>query len=167
MSNEDMFGFFPITEAATQHAGFVACELAHEFSEVSSSYGDGVKSITATLILTDPQGLGTQQEDTVPEFLQGLRRVEVHGITVDIEDELVFAIRPEFTALVGAVDRAKVASAIVSALFDVHTQLCNLSIPNFDIRRFLSDLESFFSRIGQGSDYELAGSATDAGAHHE
>lgn len=145
MSKADLFGFFPVTETSTQHAGFVACELAEEFSNAASSYGDGVKTITVSLMLTDPRTLGRKHKDTTPEYISGLRRVEAHGITMDIEDALTFSLRPAFDAVLGAVDRAAVASAIASAMLDIHSQLSGMSIPDFDMQRFLSDVESFFA----------------------
>lgn len=148
MSNVDLFGFFPVTESSTLQAATIACELAHEFSRVASSYGDGVKSITATLILTDPTGLGVSHKDQQPEFHRGLRRIEALGTVIELEDELEFTIRPSFSTINGVSDRAIVANAIASALLDVHSQLATMDIPCFDMSSFLSDIETFFTKFG-------------------
>lgn len=160
MRNVDLFGFFPVSESCTQKAATIACELAHEYSRAASDYGDGVKIITATLILTDPQGLGVNHKEKPPEFHPGLRRIEALGTVVELEDELEFSIRPEFSAVDGVRDRAIVANAIASALIDVHSQLTSMDILRFNMRIFLSEIETFFTKVGQVRNGETTGSTT-------
>lgn len=149
MKHVDLFGFFPITEDGTQKAATIACDLAHEFSRTASDYGDGVKSITATLILTNPHDLGVHHKETQPEFHPGLRKIEAFGTMVELEDELEFSIRPEFCDINGATNKAIVANAIASALIDVHPQLVNMDIPRFDMKSFLSEIENFFTKAAE------------------
>lgn len=144
-----LFGFFPITESSTQQVAPIARELAHEFSRTASNFGEGVKSIAATLILTDPHGLGAHHKEKRPKFHPGLRRIEAFGTVIELEDELEFSVRPAFSAIDGVGDRSTVANAIASALIDVHPQLTRMSIPRFDMRRFLSEFETFFANAGQ------------------
>lgn len=160
MKHVDLFGFFPITEDGTQKAATIACNLAQEFSRTASDYGDGVKSITTTLILTNPQDLGVNHKEKQPEFHPGLRRIEAFGTVVELEDELEFTIRPEFSDIDGATNRAVVANAIASALIDVHPQLANMDIPRFDVKSFLAEIENFFAKVGQVSKGETGGSTT-------
>jgi shikimate kinase len=152
MRKMDLFGFYPITEETTQGAATIACELAHEFSCSASNYGDGVKSITATLILTDPNCLGAQHQEKRPKFNPGLRRIAAFGTVVELEDELEFSIRPEFTTVNGVSSRSIIANAIASALMDVHSQLESVDIAQFDMRRFLSEIETFFASVGQSGE---------------
>ena len=147
MKKVDLFGFFPIAEVSTQGAATVACDLAHRFSRSASNYGDGVKSITATLILTDPSGLGEQHKEERPKFYPGLRKVEAFGTPVELEDELEFSLRPEFASVSGINGEVEIARAIASALFDIHEQLRDFPVPNFDINAFLSALETFFATV--------------------
>lgn len=147
MKNSDLFGFFPITEESTQSAAVVACDLAHRFSRKALNFGDGVKSITATLILTNPSELGLEHKERRPTFHPGLRKIEAFGTLVELEDELEFSLRPEFSSVSGISGEVEIARAIASALFDVHEQLRNFPVPNFDMNAFLSELETFFSTV--------------------
>ncbi len=145
----DVFGFFPITEDGTQDGARIACELAHEFSRTASDFGGGVKSITVTLILTNPQDLGTNHKDKRPVFHPGIRRIEALGTVVKLEDELEFSIRPDFAAVNGVNNKTDIANAIASALMEVHSQLARTDIPSFDMKCFLSEIGLFFSSEGR------------------
>ncbi len=149
MRNLDFFGFFPVTEASTREVGTIAGKLAHEFSSTASGFGDGVKSISATLLLTNPRGLGRNHRLNRPVFHPGLRKIEAFGMDVELEDELEFSLRPEFSAVQWASDKAAISNAIASAITDVRDELEEMAITDFDMRTFLSEFEAFFTSHGR------------------
>ena len=140
----DFFGFFPITQSDTRDAGAFASDLARAFSEYASDYGTGVKSITVRLILTDPDDLGRGHKLTKPRFFPGTRIVRAHGVEVQLEDELEFSLRPAFSDVKNAQSSTEVSLAIADAIEQVRPDLKRMRIPDFDMERFLADIETFF-----------------------
>ncbi|MEM8684794.1 MAG: hypothetical protein AAGF72_15280 [Pseudomonadota bacterium] len=142
-NNTDLLGFFCVVEQRTQEVVELADELAHEFSSKALDFGKGVKKVTATLILTDPQGLGEWHKLTPPKFYPGLRCLDYMGLVVEVEDALEFCIRPEFKVILRSRSKSEVAKAIASALMDANAELRGVDIPNFDMSLFLSELGAF------------------------
>lgn len=146
------FGFFVVTEPATSHVAPLAGELAKAFSLKATPllYGDGVKSITATVIATDPEGLGHRHKVKAPKFSGGVRTIKAHGLTAVIEDSLDVALRPDFAALAGARSSSEVAGAIAPCLPSLRATLCKLWLQRFDKDKFFSDLEQFLKNWAKG-----------------
>jgi hypothetical protein len=140
----DLFGFFPLTEARTQHAAVLAGRLAKAFSMGASAYGDGVKSITATLILTDPDGLGRNHRVKRPRYRPGTREITGHGVTVRLEDELEFSIRPVFSDICGVTTEAELAAALVPAIAAINRIWRGLKSHNSACVCFFRNLRAFY-----------------------
>jgi hypothetical protein len=149
------FGFFPVTEPDTSHIGPLAYTLAQAFSAsvTAGKYGTGVKNITATLILTDPEGLGKAHKVRRPKYSAGVRTIKAHGITVSTENALEFGVRPLFADVRNARTESEVATALLPAVGQIRSALQMLEIPDFDKDLFLIDLESFLERAKTGGVY--------------
>ena len=158
MRNADYFGFFCVTEQRTQEVAAIAAELGQEYSSEASDFGGGVKMITATLVLTDPRGLGEWHKPEPPKFYPGFRRLEDMGFVVEVEDVLEFSLRPEFDAVAKASSKPEVANAIAAGFIDAHSSLQDLCIPHFDMNAFLSEIGAFFTAAGQS-----VGEVSDSG----
>lgn len=142
----DFFGYFTVYEPQTSHLAVHAGTLGRAFSSAAGTYGNGVKSVTAELILTDPSGLGRLHKTRRARFSPGTRILKGHGLTVKVEDTLEFSIRPSFETISTAANEKDLAAAIVPALALVAPELLKLRVPDFDMQRFLSDLEVFLRR---------------------
>jgi hypothetical protein len=155
LSPKEFFTFFVIGEPDTVHLGELAHKLAHAFSASvqPTCYGQGVKSITATLVLSDPEGLGKLHKLKRPRYTAGRQTIKAHGIVVSTEDTLEFGLRPTFDGVRNARSESQLACAIVPALTQAGPNLRALKVPDFDIDRFLSDLIAFFERAGQQGVY--------------
>lgn len=142
------FGFFPITEPETSHVGPLVHTLGQAFSGSvqAEKYGTGVKSITATLILTDPDGLGRAHKLRRPKYSAGVQTIKAHGITLSTENTLEFGLRPVFADVRNVRTESEAAPALLPAIDQVKSALQNLDIPDFDQDRFLADLGAFLQR---------------------
>jgi hypothetical protein len=138
----DFFGFFLMTEPATEHLVSCANALGHPFSSQAPAYGPGVKAITATLVLSRAAP-GRRSRQTKPRYSPGVREIKAHGLTARVEDTLEFSIRPPFDQLLRASSEAELAAALLPALKELAPSLLELRIPEFDGQRFIADLESF------------------------
>jgi len=150
---KEFFGFFSITEPDTSHVGQLVRMLGQQFSASvqAEKYGTGVKNITATLILTDPEGLGRAHRLKRPKYSAGIRTLKAHGITVSVEDTLEFGLRPDFAEIRNVRTESELAAALLLAIDQAKSALSRLDIPNFDKDLFLADLKGFLERTkGRG-----------------
>ena len=145
---KSFFGFSSLTQSETRHLSPLAQKLARDFSTSiePKAYGEGVKSITATLVLTDPEGMGRLHKTKRPRYLSGKRTIKAHGVVVSIEDALEFTLRPSYGALGGVRSESQLACIILPELQRVKLGLVQLSIPNFSLDAFLTDLAAFLGR---------------------
>jgi hypothetical protein len=139
----NFFGFFLVTEQATSHVVPFANTLEDAFSRKVGSYGNGVKTITVKLQLTDTVVDKRWQRRNKPKYLAGVREIKGHGLTARIEDALEFTVRPEFESVVNASSEAELAKALLPALKEVEPSVVDLKVPDFDSRKFLQDLATF------------------------
>lgn len=148
LSPQAFFGFFPITEPDTSHLGSLFHTLGQAFSESvqAGKYGTGVKNITATLILTDPDGLGRAHKLRRPKYSAGVQTIKAHGITVSTENTLEFGLIPVFADVRNVRNESEAAAALLPAIDQVKSALHNLDIPDFDQDLFLADLAAFLER---------------------
>jgi hypothetical protein len=139
------FGFFPVTEPDTSRVGPLAYTLGQAFSASvqAQKYGTGVKNITVTLILTDPEGLGRAHKVKRPKYSAGVQTIRAHGVTVSTENTLEFGLRPLFADVRNARTESEVAAALLPAIAQVKPGLQKLKVPDFDKHLFLADLENF------------------------
>jgi hypothetical protein len=147
------FGFFLVTERATSHVVPFANALENAFSSKAGSYGNGVKTITVKLQLTDTLVDQSWQRRNKPKYLAGVRQTKGHGLTVRIEDALEFTVRPEFESVVNASNEAELAKALLPALKEVEPSVIDLRVPNFDSQKFLGDLEAFLETAASRGAY--------------
>lgn len=139
------FGFFPITEPDTNHIGPLVHRLGQAFSVsvLAEKYGTGVKNITATLILNDPEGLGRAHKLKHPKYCAGVRTIKAHGMTVLTENTLEFELRLAFADVGNVRTEAEAAAALLLAVGQVKSALQKLDVPDFNKELFLAGLEGF------------------------
>lgn len=144
----NLFGFSAFTQPETSHISSLAHGLADAFliSISSKEYGDGVKQITANLVLTDPNGTGRLHKVKRARYLPGKRTIKAHGLVVSIENVLEFTLRPSYAALCHVRTEAQLACAILPEVELAKSDLVRLSIPDFDLDMFLSDFAVFLER---------------------
>lgn len=149
------FGVFPVTEPDTSHIAPLAYTLGQAFSASveAEKYGTGVKNITATLILTDPEGLGRAHKVRRPKYTAGVQTIRAHGLTVSTENSLEFGVRPVFADVRNARTESEVAAALLPAIGQIESALQALVVPDFDKDLFLTDLKSFLKRAKTGGVY--------------
>lgn len=149
------FGVFPVTEPDTSHIAPFAYTLGQAFSASvkAEKYGTGVKNITATLILTDPEGLGRAHKVRRPKYTAGVQTIRAHGLTVSTENSLEFGVRPVFADVRNARTESEVAAALLPAIGQIESALQALVVPDFDKDLFLTDLKSFLKRAKTGGVY--------------
>ena len=123
MTPKEFFGFFSMTEPDTCHVGPLAHNLGHAFSASvrAERYGAGVKSITAALILTDPDGLGRAHKVKRARYSAGIRTIKAHGITVSTEDALEFDLRPHFAEVHNVRTESDLAGALLSSIDQIRS----------------------------------------------
>jgi hypothetical protein len=63
---------------------------------------------------------------------------------------LEFTLRPSFDAVCEAATEEELAGAILPTIGQIEPELEKHSIPDFDSKHFVSDLEGFFRRVAKG-----------------
>ncbi len=107
-------------------------------------YGSGVKSISVGIILKDPEH-GQRFPIRKPVYKPGKWKSKT--LPLEFEDTLEFDIKPPIEEVKAAVSEAQFAEVIRRALGFVFPALLKLEIPNFDTRRFISDLDEALKKI--------------------
>lgn len=76
-----------------------------------------------------------------------LRTIKGHGVTVTLEDDLEFDLRPPFPAVCNARTASEAATALLKSMDQLELDLQQVDVPNFDAGAFLRDLQEFLERV--------------------
>ncbi len=110
-------------------------------------YGSGVKAVYIGIILIDIEHVRKFAKPK-PSYKAGKYELREGVVSLWLEDTLEFDVVPKLSEVRSAISVEELAQALLRAIKSAYLCLQKVSIPDFDMMRFLSDLDEALSSIG-------------------